>query len=147
MEVMINNKSRFDLSHLEIKNPVKISDRLKPLIYRFYQGQLPHLSVRDIQQICGYGSCYVFDSMPFAYYFFARNPFSLKTICKVAQAGGDTDTNAKMVGEMIGAHMGFDYFMKPENRWSVDGLRDADKLIGLADRLHAAFCSKNKSVV
>lgn len=146
MEVMINNKSRFDLSHLEMKSQAKISDRLKLLLHRFYQGRLPHLKVDNIQQMCGYGSCYVFDSMPFAYYFFARNPFSLKTICEVAQAGGDTDTNAKMVGEMIGAHMGFDYFMSPENRWSVDGLRNADKLISLADRLYATFCSKNKSL-
>lgn len=122
-----------------------IDDLDKPfrdLLRWYYRGSLPVLGVEFFRSAFGNGSYYVFDSLPFAYAFFAQNPFSLASVSKVAAAGGDTDTNAKMVGEMVGALMGYNYFLRPENRWTLDGLQRKDELLDLADRLYKAFRSK-----
>lgn len=81
---------------------------------------------------------YVYHSLPGSYAFFCRNPHSLDTGSAVIHAGGDTDTNAKMVLEMIGALHGLDFFLTDENRWTVDGLLDFSALL----RLGNTFCDQ-----
>lgn len=58
------------------------------------------------------GTCYVYNSLPFSYAFFLRNPYSIETLYDVTNAGGDTDTNASIVGGMLGALHGIEFFPK-----------------------------------
>lgn len=87
----------------------------------------------------GNGSCDVYDSLPFAYAFFLKNPHTPHTVRMVGEAGGDTDTNAKIVGEMIGALHGLEIFEKPGMEWIIGGLRDKDRLLALADEFCDTF--------
>jgi ADP-ribosylglycohydrolase len=81
----------------------------------------------------------VYDSLPFSYALFLRNPRSFGSIMEAVNAGGDNDTNAKLVGEMLGAYYGLDFFLTAENKWAVEGLRCYDKLLALADRFCDTF--------
>jgi len=56
------------------------------------------------------GTCYVYNSLPFSYMFFLRNPNSIDSLYQVVSAGGDTDSNASMVGALLGALNGKDIF-------------------------------------
>ena len=94
---------------------------------------------KESDKIIGTGYLYVYESLPLAHSYFLNHPTTLETICKVAEAGGDTDTNAKMCGELIGAMRGLDYFNEPENRWSIEGLKNAEMLIDVADQLYSHF--------
>lgn len=94
---------------------------------------------KDLVEVFGNGSCYVYDSLPFSYFWFLRNPDSFQSILDVINAGGDTDTNAKIVGELLGALHGFEFFDCPENRWAIDGLQGHEELIKLADEFCDAF--------
>lgn len=91
--------------------------------------------IESIRRMYGNGSCYVYDSLPFSYALFLKNPFSVSTLRTVVEAGGDTDTNAKMVGEMIGINCGYEAFLTKENRWMIEGLAQHDELLSIADRL------------
>jgi len=96
-------------------------------------------SVEEIIENFGGGSCYVYDSLPFSYAFFLRNLGSIDGILEAVNAGGDTDTNAKIVGEMVGARSGIEIFQSPENRWMIEGLREYDQLIELANEFCDCF--------
>ena len=52
------------------------------------------------------GNCYVYNSLPFAYAFFLRNPTNTEQLYETIEAGGDTDSNAAMVGALQGALLG-----------------------------------------
>ena len=84
----------------------------------------------------GNGSCYVYDSLPFSYAYFLKDWSGIQILQQVVEAGGDTDTNAKMVGEMLGALHGLSLFQQPENEWTITGLKCFDELMKLAD----VFC-------
>lgn len=56
------------------------------------------------------GTCYVYNSLPFCYSFFLYNPYQYKTFIDIVNAGGDTDTNASIVGGMLGALHGIEFF-------------------------------------
>lgn len=81
------------------------------------------------------GGCYVGDSLPFSYAFFVRNPDSIETLYDVGNAGGDTDTNASMVGALLGALHGTAIF--PPHL--VEGLWQRDRIIRAADQLFEIF--------
>ena len=68
------------------------------------------LSVDDLVQKFGGGSCYVFHSLPFSYAFFIRDPNSVQSLFEVINAGGDTDSNGSMVGALLGALNGSTIF-------------------------------------
>lgn len=97
--------------------------------------QLNSMSVDDIRREFGNGSCYVYDSLPFSYAWFLRDPGSFETILDTVNAGGDTDTNAKMVGELLGALHGIEFFENTDNRWAIEGLPCFEELIHLGNRL------------
>jgi ADP-ribosylglycohydrolase len=62
-----------------------------------------HYSELKIRESFGSGACYVYHSLPFSYMFFLQNPHSFDTVEKTIRAGGDTDSNAALVGALIGA--------------------------------------------
>lgn len=86
----------------------------------------------------GRGRSFVAYSMPFSYAFFIKNPYCVETMFKVAEAGGDTDTNAKIVGEMLGALHGIELFEHPRYAHLIEKLDGHQNLYHLADQ----FCDK-----
>jgi ADP-ribosylglycohydrolase len=70
---------------------------------------------------------------------FLRNPKSFGSIMEAVNAGGDNETNAKLVGEMLGAYHGLDFFLTPENKWAVEGLLSYKNLLALADQFCDTF--------
>jgi hypothetical protein len=101
--------------------------------------ELPYWGVDEIRQRFGNGSCYVYNTLPFCYAFFCQNPYSFDTGRVIAEAGGDTDTNAKIVLEMIGSLHGLDIFMMDENRWAMNGLLCHKKLLALGELFCRTF--------
>lgn len=82
----------------------------------------------------GAGSAYVYDSLPFSYAFFLRNPDSIKTFYEVVNAGGDTDTSGAIVGSLLGARHGMEIF--PEHL--IKGLWRKDEILKIAND----FCDR-----
>lgn len=58
----------------------------------------------------GNGTSYAYNSIPFSLTFFLRDYTSLDALYNVANAGGDTDSNASMVGALLGALHGKDFW-------------------------------------
>ena len=143
-----NHHMRYDDSHLDSSED-NIFDRMEFLkdnnVYKLYDKPLSELTVPQIREMFGGGSCYVYDSLPFAYAFFLRNPKSASAILETVNAGGDTDTNAKIVGSMIGAIHGLEIFFTKENYWMIKGLPEYDELITLADQFCDCFGIKDGS--
>ena len=81
------------------------------------------------------GTSYVYDSLPFSYAFLIRNPRSIETLYDVGNAGGDTDTNASIVGGLLGALNGTSIF--PQHL--IDGLWQKERIIDTADRFYDRF--------
>jgi len=85
----------------------------------------------------GGGSCYCYNSLPFSYGFFLQNPNSIESLYNVVNAGGDTDSNASMVGALLGALHGTSIF--PEHL--IGGLVDVDKVLAVAERFAEKFAT------
>lgn len=94
----------------------KLTDRLQTLLESRTEEQIGH----DFNR----GKSYVFDSLPFTYAYFLRDYDSIQSLYNVASAGGDTDTNASMVGALLGALHGTKIF--PEHL--VNGLHNLDEV-------------------
>ena len=124
---------RVKLDHLN-KTPDNIEHRLLKLWDN--RSEIRGWDVAKLRAEFGNGSCYVYDSLPFTYAFYYKNPHSLQTIYDLIHAGGDTDTNAKMALEMIGALHGEEFFMLPENKWTIERLFCMHECLELADQ----FC-------
>ena len=70
-----------------------------------------------LREECG-TACVCWESVPFSIATFLRNPADFRTgVSDAVNAGGDTDTNASMVGALIGANVGMaeipDSLLKP----------------------------------
>jgi ADP-ribosyl-[dinitrogen reductase] hydrolase len=78
------------------------------------------------------GGPYVYESLPFTFMFFARNPHGIDSLYNVVSAGGDADTNGSMLGALLGALHGTSVF--PEHL--VDGLHGMDEIMSVADRFY-----------
>ena len=89
----------------------------------------------DIVREFGQGTYYVYNSLPFTYAFFVKDPTSIDMLYDCASAGGDTDSNASMLGALQGALNGVDFF--PQHL--LDGLQHRQELIDLADAFSAKF--------
>ncbi len=92
----------------------------------------------DTQEIIdnfGGGSYYVYHSLPFTYAFFMKDPTNIETLYECVSAGGDTDSNASMLGGLMGALCGTEIFPKH----LVEGLSRKDEIIQLADKLSEKF--------
>lgn len=100
-------------------------------------GKVPeeHWDDAKIEQEFGGGSCYVGHSVPFTYAHMAREPLSIQTLYRVAGAGGDTDTNASLVGGVLGALHGMSVF--PDHL--VNDLIGSSELFTLADEFCDTF--------
>lgn len=83
----------------------------------------------------GGGSCYVYDSLPFTYAFFLRNPHSIESLYDCVSAGGDTDSNASMLAGLMGALHGTKIF--PDHL--IDGLKEKDEVLAVADAFYERF--------
>mgnify|MGYP001607376832 FL=1 len=90
---------------------------------------------QEIIDTFGGGTCYVYNSLPFTYAFFFRNPTSIETLYDVVNSGGDTDTNGSMCGALLGALNGTAIF--PQHL--VDGLVGKEKILDVAERFCDAF--------
>jgi ADP-ribosylglycohydrolase len=110
-------------------------DNLQDRLNKFKELNLSSMDQVDIIKEFGDGSCYVYESLPFSYAWFLKDPFSFNTINKVVMAGGDTDTNGKIVGEMLGALYGYDA-LKVSMPWAIDGLIGINDLLLVVDE----FC-------
>jgi len=86
-----------------------------------------------ISEAFGGGNCYIFNSLPFTYMFFVKNPLSIDALFDCVSAGGDTDTNGSMLAALLGALHGPAIF--PRNL--VDGLQDREVVLDVATR----FCN------
>lgn len=110
-------------------------DSLSRRLIKIRQGKLhKQLDVGQLAKSFDWATCYAYNSLPFSYAAFLRNPRSIETLYDVASAGGDTDTNASIVGGMLGALNGTRIF--PDHL--VQGLWKKDEVIGTAKR----FCEK-----
>ena len=108
-----------------------LSNRIQKLIdYKEY-------NIARIVDEFGGGSCYVYNSLPFTYMFFLKNPNSIQSFYDVINAGGDTDTNASMLGALLGALNGMEIF--PEKL--VDSIPDEyrTKIENLSNRFIETF--------
>ncbi|MCH8744748.1 MAG: ADP-ribosylglycohydrolase family protein, partial [Chloroflexi bacterium] len=123
------------------KHPTEKDDGLEDrMIWLFQQRKrLEGMERDEIRNKFGNGECYVLHSIPFTYTYFLKNPYTPQAIIDVIEAGGDTDTNGKMVGELVGALNGIEVFQTKEWKWLCDGLLEYDKLIKLADQFCETF--------
>ena len=112
------------------ENYPQIADKLDFISCMAEDKKIP---TKDLISYYENGDSQVINSLPFSYAFFLKNPYSVESIFNVVWMGGDADTNAKIVGEMIGALHGVDIFLTKENIHLVDGLDEAQNIIQLAD--------------
>lgn len=109
----------------------RLVDRLTDLLYeRRYNEDLATLAAR-------YGAqpFYVYDSMPLAYSCFLKDHDSFQAVINAIRVGGDTDTNASIVGALLGAKNGIAVF-PPE---LIDGLKEKRKIFDVAERFCETF--------
>lgn len=83
----------------------------------------------------GGGSCYVYDSLPFTYAFFLKNPQSIESLFDCVSSGGDTDSNGSMLAGLLGALHGTKIF--PEHL--VEGLKEKKEVLEIADEFYERF--------
>lgn len=87
------------------------------------------VKAESLRENFGNGSCYVLHSLPFTYGFFLayiNNP--VQGLIDLVNAGGDTDTNASMLGNLLGALHGIELFEQSEHRWMIEGLQGYGEL-------------------
>jgi len=116
-----------------------ITDKIKGL-QTLYQNPKLLYSDEHLVNEYGGGTCYVYNSLPLSYAFFIRGPFKVQSMVDVAYVGGDSDTNASMVGGLLGALCGESVF--PQHL--VDGLDKKEEIVGLADSLFEKFASQSE---
>jgi ADP-ribosyl-[dinitrogen reductase] hydrolase len=98
-------------------------------------GEVAMEGTQAIIDTYGGGDCYVYNSLPFAYAFFLKNPTNTEQLYEVIEAGGDTDSNAAIVGTLQGALLGPSVF--PSHLVAqIVGMR---KLIDVVDQFHKTF--------
>lgn len=94
---------------------------------------LPLFLSREAQEgvtTLGGGGCYVADSLPAALFLFLRNPHSWECVVDAVNAGGDTDSNASIVGALFGALHGSQRVPEP----LVAGLQQRERVRAEAGR-------------
>jgi ADP-ribosylglycohydrolase len=85
------------------------------------------------------GTCYVYHSLPYTYAHWIKNYDTISTIYDSINYGGDandSDSNASMLGGMLGALNGIEIFEKESHL--IDGLEIYDELMKLTDD----FCNQ-----
>lgn len=120
------------LLYTEVNN---VTDRLSDRFAVLAAIDPTSLTTREIINLFGGGTSYVYNSLPFSYAFFLRNPYSIETLYEVGNAGGDTDTNASIVGGLLGALNGASIF--PQHL--IDGLWQKERILATADKFYETF--------
>ncbi|HXV26530.1 MAG TPA: ADP-ribosylglycohydrolase family protein [Candidatus Paceibacterota bacterium] len=98
-----------------------------------FKTMLPFVTPQAWDATLGGDRFHVNFTLPFCYGMFLRNPDSVETLYDTISAGGDTDTNASIVGGMLGAVHGAALF--PEHL--VAGLAHRERILDTAERLCA----------
>lgn len=142
---MVSEPEKFDI---HIQNFVNLVANASEMGKKYYPDTLnkdditerfkllnAHMTTEEIIKAFGKGTYYVYDSLPFTYAFFVRNPTNIEELYECASAGGDTDSNASMLGALLGALNGTSIFPKA----LVDGLAGKNDLIKLADAFSERF--------
>jgi len=111
--------------------PETLTDRITDRLNDLFNNIQDYDEDRLIKEFGG-GSCYCYNSLPFTYGFFLKNPNSIESLYDVINAGGDTDSNGSMLGGLLGALHGTSIF--PEHL--INGVLDKDKIFDVADRLY-----------
>lgn len=87
-------------------------------------------NVEQFRKTIGKGGCYVYESIPLVHAIFLTNPTSFECVINAVNYGGDTDSNASMVGGLHGALIGDKNF--PKNL--IKGLEDKDRILDVANK-------------
>lgn len=117
-----------------------LKERMSKLVKLAASGKIQTMSIDEVRGEFGGGSCYIYDSLPFSYALFLRNSVDdIGTVLDAVNAGGDNDTNAKMVGEMLGALHGLEFFQRKNLEWMCDGLVWYADLLAVADKFCDTF--------
>jgi poly(ADP-ribose) glycohydrolase ARH3 len=95
-------------------------------------------SIQEIVDKFGGGSPYVYNSLPFSYAFFLRNPTSIDCMYECISAGGDTDSNASMIGALFGALNGIETL--PDNL--IQDLQEKSRIAKISDQFFERFSKK-----
>lgn len=117
----------------EISNGFYLSDRLKDLL-TCYEKLTPEKIAKRYK-----GGGYVYQSFPFALAFFCLGNHDVSCIYDCVGSGGDTDTNASMVGAMVGALHGSSY---PASL--LTELKNFDE-VAVTSQFFADFCKKMRN--
>lgn len=127
----------YDISHL---NPSE--DDLRKQLNKVVVSAIEKWDDNRLEQEFGGGSCYVFDSLPYTYSYFVRDPRSLQTLYDLVEAGGDTDSNASMAGALIGALNGIQIFEAESHL--LTGLKCYEELKKLTEDFCDSFGIKDE---
>lgn len=118
----------------------KLSDRIAEL--RNTRDYL-HLSTKElVEKYGGKGRArfYVLNSLPISYAMFLRGPNDMETLFNtINDVGGDTDTNAAIVGALLGARNGMGLIFRGGYNYLIDGLWRKDEIIKAADEFCETF--------
>ena len=83
------------------------------------------------------GTCYCYNSLPFTYLFFLKDYDSIDAMYNVIAAGGDTDTNASMVGGLLGALHGYTVF--PEHLIATLDEKERKEVLEVSKLFYKSF--------
>jgi ADP-ribosylglycohydrolase len=106
LAIVVNNQWNEGQSLLSLVAPVLPDTRVKDNILRLQEN--PGSSIREAAEVIGC-SGYVAESIPFS--LFAAQKIREKdfttTLIEIVSCGGDTDTNASLAGQIMGAVIGY----------------------------------------
>lgn len=118
----------------------QIKDRISQRFEQLGKLNFESLTPEKIIELFGGGTSYVYNSLPFSYAFFLRNPYSIETLYDVVNSGGDTDTNSSIIGGLLGALNGVAIFP----RHLIDGLWQKERIKATSDRFYETFFERRK---
>lgn len=148
MDTICNKSWNEVMEHVSIANLIETLDRSEDNFEAQFlklwslhsSGELKCLSQKKIVEMFGGGDGYLFYCMPFIYAFFYKHwNEGIKVGYELVHAGGDTDTNAKIGLELVGALYGHELFQRPENKWTIEGLQDYDEIVKIANQFCDTF--------
>lgn len=122
----------------------EINDKLSHQILKLRDSRdYERMSVEDLAaEYGGTGKArfYVYHSLPLSYAIFLHNPYSMETLFDAVAAGGDTDTNASMVGALLGARNGMKIFY--DYKYLIEGLWKKEEVFETAEKFCDTFLSE-----
>lgn len=111
----------------------RLSDGIIEIMKDFEAGNLQDTEY-IVKKYSGEPIGYIMNSIPLSYALFLKNPFSISCLYDVVNAGGDTDTNAAIIGPMLGALNG----TKVIPAYLYEGLWRKEEINEMAEE----FCDK-----